>query len=175
MKNIDHHVYLLCDPATHQVRYVGCSANVEVRVKIHRGAKSDVGKWLRSLELPPVISVIETLPSSDAGFARERQVIASYVQSGACLLNRNVGFGRSRVNRKTTSRKSMAAKVAAGVCIACESPLKRRPVRGLCALCYSQARVEIRLRPTLERRFVLAGLLLPKRKNGFKSHLAAGR
>ena len=91
----DHVVYVLKDPVTGVVRYVGETLAKKIRATQHNGAsKRDypLNRWKRRLlsrGLRPVFEVVASVTCSGKAYALERELIARYAaESGLSLLNR---------------------------------------------------------------------------------------
>lgn len=99
------HVYLLRSPSG-VVRYVGCTANVERRLAIHR-AGGPAREWLQSLAArgqQPIVEVIATADSKTA-YAIEAETIRLYWQTRRTrrhLLNGTLG--RKRIPKSKQRR-----------------------------------------------------------------------
>lgn len=64
------YIYVLCDPRTGEIRYVGKTINIQERFKGHCGCKVGTYKsnWivgLKMLGLKPMVEVLETIKNSD--------------------------------------------------------------------------------------------------------------
>lgn len=83
-------IYALCDPSTGEVRYVGKTKNLTVRVEQHmyecRVQRNHRAHWIRSLGQVPVARVLEIVPSASWQEA-ERRWIAHFRLLGARLTN----------------------------------------------------------------------------------------
>lgn len=86
-------IYLLKDPRTNEVRYVGCSKNIQQRFKNHlnkaRDLFTDKRKWLeelRTLKLKPLLEIIESVEDSNY-LEREKYWIKYYREKGCNLTN----------------------------------------------------------------------------------------
>lgn len=91
-------VYLLVDPDTDEVRYVGKSANPEGRLKSHmrykQSARLPVGLWARSLMSrcsAPTLRIYGACATESEAFALERLAVAEFRGGGARLLNQTDG------------------------------------------------------------------------------------
>jgi len=84
-------VYVLIDPRTNAVRYVGCTCNTRLRKNAHRcNRTSKVGEWvqeLRAIGLRPIFKVIDSRIGVHAGKHRERKWIERLQERGFDLLN----------------------------------------------------------------------------------------
>ncbi len=55
-------IYALVDADSHLVRYVGQTTNVQKRYQIHcSGKDGNTGEWVRSLNAPPQLVLLETV------------------------------------------------------------------------------------------------------------------
>jgi len=89
-------IYVLCDPRTERVRYVGQTVNPTSRLIAHRGDSlkemgftSAQNCWMRELHdagLRPTMHILETVPVSDAA-AREQYHIRAHRAAGCELVN----------------------------------------------------------------------------------------
>jgi hypothetical protein len=87
-------IYILKDPLTMEVRYVGRTKNLlNVRLNGHV-SKSKANKfkthkdnWILSLPCKPIIEQIETVFGWDESYKREQEVIKSYIDLGFRLTN----------------------------------------------------------------------------------------
>lgn len=110
-------IYVLCDPYSREVRYVGRTVfPLHRRLEGHyqaarRGYKSHVAHWVRSLDRLPIIKAVLTV-AGDSGRV-EQDVIALYLALGYRLTNLTVGGdgapGRV-LSAETRSRMSAAHK-----------------------------------------------------------------
>lgn len=107
-------VYLLSDPRTSEVRYVGCATRLKKRYSEHissRRERTYKGLWIKSLladGLRPVLAVIET-GIGDGWQAREQFWIAHYRSQGGDLTNMtDGGAGAVGVIRSNETRKKLA-------------------------------------------------------------------
>lgn len=84
-------IYVLTDPDTLEVRYVGQAINPYVRFAQHLSTQTSLPmyKWVGSLKAEgksPRMFVIDHVPSEDADF-REQEYIHEYTEAGARLFN----------------------------------------------------------------------------------------
>jgi len=89
--------YLLKEPRTNEVRYVGCTRNMKERYKNHLNKCRDIGtekrKWineLRELKLKPILEIIEIVEFNDEHtdyLIKEKEYILKYRQLGYNLTN----------------------------------------------------------------------------------------
>jgi group I intron endonuclease len=109
-------IYLLRDPETLHVRYVGKTINTKVRFALHLAEKKGTHKnnWLHSLKsrgLRPIFEVIETIENSDDTDWQPREIywISHYRSLGEPLTNLDGGGtgGRSR-SEETKEKMSLA-------------------------------------------------------------------
>jgi hypothetical protein len=90
-------IYLLRDPVTSEVRYVGKSINPEKRFTVHvcrNSADSYRTRWLNKLKrdgLIPVLEVIERIEPGGDWQERERYWISFYLAAGCPLTNTTSG------------------------------------------------------------------------------------
>ncbi len=99
------HVYVLIDPRDQTVRYVGCTAHVDRRVKMHvseafspEGFQRLKSVWVRGLAAEGLLPVLEVIES---GFGRgwretEKRWIHTKRFHGHPLTNGEEGFGHQR-------------------------------------------------------------------------------
>lgn len=85
-------VYVLLDPVSGAVRYVGQAADAAARVRRHwadsrHGASGLVHAWLRTLDEPPSFQVLADVPETEALAAEARHIRRLRRSSGARLLN----------------------------------------------------------------------------------------
>jgi hypothetical protein len=116
-------IYILSDPRTNAVRYVGKAKNVKRRLSRHLSpgnlAKSHhTANWLRSLVeagMKPVVRTAEELPDDGDWEARERFWIAHYRSLGCDLTNLTDGGegGASYGRRGKTNTPEHRAKCSA--------------------------------------------------------------
>lgn len=100
-------IYVLKDPTTNEIRYVGCTKNVEQRYKAHTNKARDYNtpkrEWLESLRiqgLKPILEVVEVV--NDNHLEREKYYIQLYRQQNYNLTN----TGTIDFNGNQTSFKS---------------------------------------------------------------------
>lgn len=96
------YIYLLIDPMTNMVRYVGQTYNVERRIKEHinecnslskNKSKSHKSNWIKKLKKMdklPIMEIIETCYANDVDFW-ERHYISLYKSWGYNLVNKTDG------------------------------------------------------------------------------------
>jgi len=100
------HVYVLKDPITGEIKYVGKTINPEKRIKEHIGeAVKSAQKisWILSLLNQGVEPIIEIIASEDGdGSQLEKKYIREYISQGMQLLNiqNNEKNQGSRIGRK---------------------------------------------------------------------------
>lgn len=103
---LPHYIYALIDPRDGVIRYIGCSHDVEKRLRQHlRNPLNCLRGWIKELKvagLVPETKVLERLGRGGCGALwREADVIAEYAgKLGAQLLN---SYGR--VNREVLIEK----------------------------------------------------------------------
>lgn len=85
-------IYILTDPRTGRVRYVGATHDIDQRFKDHEayqttspGPRRDWMAELKAAGVKPICDVLES--SMDLDFAAERKWIAFYIACGADLVN----------------------------------------------------------------------------------------
>lgn len=85
-------IYVLKDPRTNEVRYVGCSKNIEQRYKAHNNTARDLNtpkrQWiaeLRELGLKPLMEILEEVDNNY--LIKEKEYITKYRQLGYNLTN----------------------------------------------------------------------------------------
>ena len=72
-----YYIYALVDPLNHLVRYVGKTANLDARYRVHcSGKDGSTGVWVKSLPQPPVLVLLETV--------EEKTVPVKGVSSARC-------------------------------------------------------------------------------------------
>lgn len=90
-------IYVLLDPITKEVRYVGKTTNPARRMCAHRcpcRATYHTLCWLKSLRkygLDPVMDIVEVIPPDGNWADREKFWIAAYRKAGANLTNLTIG------------------------------------------------------------------------------------
>lgn len=112
-------IYVLRDPVTGDVRYVGRANDSKQRFFVHLSRAKPDGRmnrcatWIRSLVrrgLRPALEVIETTPGSQWS-EREQFWIAEFLRQGAKLTNENSGgYGPWIVSASTREKLSKACK-----------------------------------------------------------------
>lgn len=91
-------IYALIDSRTNEIRYIGKSKNIEVRLKAHinesiKGRKSHKCDWIRqllNLELRPILQILEEC-DEDNWKEREQYWIKYYKERGCKLTNLTEG------------------------------------------------------------------------------------
>lgn len=111
IKNV--HIYVLKDPETGEVRYVGkTKLTLEQRLKQHlrRKTKDHKGCWVESLKTKNLIPVMESIErvSDETWVAREMYWIQYYKELDAKLVNSNDG-GEGSHNPTAEVRAKMSA------------------------------------------------------------------
>jgi len=110
----DPALYLILDPTTKQIRYVGATGNFRKRIESHcsAGSPMPVGRWIAQLrregKRPIFVKVIgfgafSTVEEEDHLVAMERRAIAAAAEKvGLALLNRrhNPLWGKSGTTHK---------------------------------------------------------------------------
>lgn len=83
-------IYVLCEPGTRTVRYVGMALIPKKRFWNHLcdsiKAKTHLGNWLRSLGARPVMEILDEVPVSQGAFW-EREYIRVFRAIGLSLVN----------------------------------------------------------------------------------------
>lgn len=104
MEEFTEYIYTLTDPRDKTVRYVGRTNNPQKRLYFHMkgdGSNHEKDVWikeLKSLNLMPIIEVIETIkykipdysPDSERSGYRERFWMRHYQALGAPLFNKGI-------------------------------------------------------------------------------------
>lgn len=105
------HIYILIDPETQQVRYVGKANNVSQRYKAHlnRARKHQIHKlnWINSLKskgLKPIIEVIDIVPIENWQFW-ETYWISQFKTWGFDLINYTHGGDGATFANQTSFKK----------------------------------------------------------------------
>lgn len=85
-------VYVLCDPRTNEVRYVGETIDTMNRMRGHRSctANKERTEWVKELEglgLQPVMKVVSIVQRSEC-YEEERRVIELHRSQGCLLFNK---------------------------------------------------------------------------------------
>lgn len=92
-------VYVLCDPRTNEVRYVGETVDIKSRMRNHWNNSVENRKmleWikeLKGLKLLPIVKVISTVSRREC-YNEEQRVIELYRNQG-CLLFNGVGISKN--------------------------------------------------------------------------------
>lgn len=96
-KNSMEHIYILIDPFTNELRYVGRAIDPKTRLSVHIShaknlpfLNSQKSQWINSIVgcgEKPILKVIETMPYNTTGKERELFYIDIYKRNGADLLN----------------------------------------------------------------------------------------
>jgi hypothetical protein len=104
-------IYILIDPETQQVRYVGKANNISQRYKAHlnRARKHQIHKlnWINSLktkELKPIIEIIDVVPIKDWIFW-ETYWISQFKTWGFDLINYTQGGDGATFANQTSFKK----------------------------------------------------------------------
>lgn len=87
-------IYALCDPITHEIRYVGkTQMGLPKRMARHHGDKTSTyrGKWLRSLKEQGIKPVVHVLEETCEWVEAEQFWIAYFKSLGARLANATLG------------------------------------------------------------------------------------
>lgn len=108
---MDTNIYILVDPSTEEVRYVGKCNNPDERYKAHKNGARDVGthkrNWVESLKrrnLKPAMEIIDSVPMGEWQYWESWWI--SYFRSLGCnLLNYTEGGDGTSFGNTTTFRK----------------------------------------------------------------------
>lgn len=92
--NMEVKIYVLKDPDTLEIRYIGRTKNsLKVRLSGHL-SKAKKGKfkthkdnWITSLKTKPIIELIEIVVGWDESYKREQELIRDYLNNGYKLTN----------------------------------------------------------------------------------------
>lgn len=115
-------IYVLKDPVTDEVRYVGKTNDLTSRIRCHKWEKRHLKKrnhkvrWLRTLTADPTVEVLETV-SEDNWVERERYWIQHYRDQGARLTNiaeGGEGWTTGKKHSEASNAKNRAAALARG-------------------------------------------------------------
>lgn len=123
------HIYILIDPRTNEIRYVGKSIRPHERLTNHMNDKSECHRthWLRELKaigLRPRIEIVETLQGDWPWQDSERIWIAKLKHMGARLVNNTSGGDgapdlppetRERIRQASIGRRPTAEQKARAV------------------------------------------------------------
>lgn len=86
-----HYVYVLADPRSMEVRYVGVTRDPDARKFCHSGGGASTTKaWIREVIQSghkPIMTLIDVADGERQGYKRERQWIRHFREAGANLLN----------------------------------------------------------------------------------------
>lgn len=144
-------IYILIDPETQQVRYVGKANNVSERYKAHlnRARNHQIHKlnWINSLKrkgLKPIIEVVDIVPIDEWVFW-ETYWIAQFKSWGFNLINYTIGGDGATFSNETTFKKGHVAHNDTNTIIQCEqcnknikiSPSRIGKVKFCSKECYS--------------------------------------
>lgn len=116
----DHYIYGLVDAAG-RIRYVGKTGNVAGRLisHLHMAQRSTrtapVYAWLRELEEPPTIVVLQTVPADDAARAEVEWILRMRAIADPAAPLLNVRPGLPTVARGRPKSREYRAAIAAGV------------------------------------------------------------
>lgn len=133
-----HFVYVLIDPRTDEVRYVGCTIDVKRRIRGHleaarTGHQIPNAAWIRELlklSLKPRMEIVE-VTDTDSWEDRERYWIAHFEATGARLTNVHAGgIGRSLIAGRWSRYHDS--------CVECGRTDRRYAAHGLCNTCYNR-------------------------------------
>lgn len=112
-------IYALLEPETRKPRYVGHSGNPERRLKEHWGRRAyepyvqdnpKFSAWLRSLDRPPELHVLEVVPYGERFTAEERHTSRLRQMPGIELLNIYAGAKVPDVTRVKMRARMLGAK-----------------------------------------------------------------
>jgi len=105
-------IYALSDPRTHEIRYVGLTRNLRLRLNQHRCAKCDnvhLRSWILSLRyagMDFIVNILE-IPMLQVADESERRWISRFRELGISLLNiAEGGEGAFRMSPETRRRLS---------------------------------------------------------------------
>lgn len=93
---MEHYIYILIDPRTYKIKYVGKTINIDIRYRNHckkKRGNSHRENWLeqlKSLDIKPLIQVIEICNEFEWA-VREQYWIAYYLDLGCDLVNSTLG------------------------------------------------------------------------------------
>ncbi len=99
------YVYVLCDPTTAAVRYVGQSKVPSARLEAHTSPNAGalVREWIHGLGRPPFLQILSSFDSEAGARAHEAKTIRALLDKGAPLLNvRGRSFGKRAPRPKFT-------------------------------------------------------------------------
>lgn len=127
-------IYILIDPDTHQVRYVGKANNISQRYRAHlnKARKHQIHKlnWIKSLKekgLKPIIEIIDIVPIDDWIFW-ETYWIAQFKAWGFKLINYTNGGDGCTFGNQTSFKKGHKSwnEGLGNICICeeCNTPFK---------------------------------------------------
>lgn len=104
---MSHFIYALCEPNSGEIRYIGQSNDPFERLIEHLSAAwSDPvasrakAAWLRSLNSPPTVRILEQVAEGDDSLWRERYWILLLRKRGAALLNAHFAGDESAPRRR---------------------------------------------------------------------------
>lgn len=90
---MDATIYVLKDPRTNEIKYVGCTKNIQERYKAHTNKARDLHtpkrKWiteLRELSLKPILEELEVI-DEQFSIAKEKEYIKLFRSQGCNLVN----------------------------------------------------------------------------------------
>lgn len=101
-------IYVLIDPRTHEIKYVGQSCDPYNRWQMHYGVTcfpyqaQDYRGWLTELRdagIKPVMNIIDIVPKSKA-YQSEYEWICRLLRHGSPLVNREIYIGRRGFGRR---------------------------------------------------------------------------
>jgi hypothetical protein len=114
MKN---YIYILIDPETYQVKYIGKSNDTKRRFRDHlkearRGTKTYVYNWIRSLLVKDLIPIIDIIEECNEINWKERECywIAFYTKCGVKLCNLTIGGDGNNMLPEVRTRLSNSLK-----------------------------------------------------------------
>lgn len=147
-------IYILIDPETQQVRYVGKANNVSERYKAHlnRARNHQIHKlnWINSLKkkgLKPIIEVVDIVPINEWIFW-ETYWIAQFKSWGFNLINYTIGGDGATFSNETTFKKGQIAYNDSNTIIRCKncskefkiSPSRIGKKKYCCKQCYAESK-----------------------------------
>lgn len=113
-------VYALCEPDGRTIRYIGCTADLRKRLRMHlgRSVSPEVRAWIESLRekgLIPSMIVLQECDGIEAGLQAEREQLRSHSELlGESLLNvRDTGKRQRRRRRGAITFDGRSMKPAA--------------------------------------------------------------
>ena len=135
MKNQTHYIYSLTCPIDGQVKYIGCSVNVEQRLSAHLSSfegSIDKIKWCRELvskKLKPIVSIVASTSSKVKSKVLEEKYIVKYSKDGHTLFNSKMNPSRPnpRLGRTVEEYKKLQRLANKKQCSIYELPEYKQP------------------------------------------------